>query len=161
MSPESTIGFADPALGEEVDEPCTGRRVAVPAVGPVAHVALVALIEVRHQRLLTEHVPAARLAPSVPFEPLLLLGAEHRALRIVELGARLHERGAAACLIGTILPAVEHVEVHEVAEVARRVHERPRAARQHPGGQRQVLVVGLVSRRAAREEDSAGSPSIG
>jgi len=67
-------GIRDPALGEAIDQPRPGSRVAVPAVGPVAHVLLVALVEMRHQSLLAEW---ARGCPQNFKSRELLVAAEH------------------------------------------------------------------------------------
>ncbi len=137
---------------QRLDEPLARGGIAVPGVGPVSARAVAALIEMRDQRLLTEQVPARRAGAERAAQPLLLDVAEHRALVRVQLGARLDERPGRTGLARAVLAAVEHEHRREVAEAAGRVEPLAAVERHEPARQWQVLVVRLVGRGAAREE---------
>ena len=78
--------------------------------------------------------------------------AEHRPLLGKELRARAHEP-AAARVRRTVLTAVEHEQVDEVAEAAPSVQPLMSAERNQPPRQGLMLVVRLIRSRAPREEE--------
>ena len=117
-------------------------------------------IALRHQRLLSEHVPSRARAIEARLEPLFLIDAEEREFRIESLRGLLDVRGSAASgrrarLVAAILPVVEEVELHEPPERDAMVEPHVRAERNHLPPQRQVLEVGAIRRRTPREQPLA------
>jgi hypothetical protein len=152
-------GVAGLPLPEILHESAARGRVAVPSVRAEQLARPGLAIELGHQRLLGDHVPAGARAIEPVAQPALLRVAEDGQAGIAPLGAVV-DGGAAAAgrharLVRAVLPVVEHVELHEVAERRPVVDPRVRPERHHLAAQREVLVVGLVPGRAPTQEPLA------
>src|SRR5690606_32829346 len=93
-------------LPQPVDEPAAGRRVAVPLVEVVRRPRGGERVG-GEDGLLADDVPARPAAGQLVLQPRLLLGAEHRAVRVAPLGAgRADVAGGVAGLVAAVLAAV-------------------------------------------------------
>src|SRR5690606_12221024 len=130
-------------LPQPVDEPAAGRRVAVPLVEVVRRPRGGERVG-GEDGLLADDVPARPAAGQLVLQPRLLLGAEHRAVRVAPLGAgRADVAGGVAGLVAAVLAAVEQVQPGQVAPVERPVHGDAAVVGRR-GPHRHVLVPGLV-----------------
>ena len=120
MSPVSTTTSEIVVVGDVAEQSFARGRVSVPLVDVEDQVPD---HQRRHHRLLGQHLPdgrATRRARRTSHD--LLLGAQHGAVLVVELGAvaGLHEGVlvGVARLIGAVLAPVEDEEVGERARIA-------------------------------------------
>ena len=72
-----------------------GGRIAVPSVGPEELAGPGLPVELGHQGLLREHVPACGRSIEARLQPALLIAPEHRQARVDALGAVFDDVGAA------------------------------------------------------------------
>jgi hypothetical protein len=102
---------------QPVVEALPGGDVAVPFVHRESAVG----IDLRHVahvggNLLSDHRPLAGRRSQVGEQPILLFGAQHRAIGLKRFGA-VAVAAVAAGLIRSPLSRVEHVQVDEIAEL--------------------------------------------
>ena len=121
------------ALRHGAQQAFTGGGIAVPAVGPVAAIRVRQGPKRRarvgcHQGLLGQQVPGSIQAPALS-QPGFLRRAQHRALRVLQLGASAgtHDVGAApkglgASLRAAVLAVVQQVNTCQAAPVQAAVH---------------------------------------
>src|SRR5258705_13156566 len=101
------------AGGDRIQEPLARSRIAVPAVGPEADLVIPRLLpQLRHQLALRQPVPSGFAPLEALKQPVFLLGAEQRALRLETFATAGDvaptRRRCLAWLLGAVLAAVEH-----------------------------------------------------
>ena len=142
--------------GNRVEQFLPRHRIAVPAVDPVAMSTVLALVELGHQRLLREEVPARRGPLHAVGQPRFLLRTQHAARRIEPLGALVDIAALKALglarVVCAILAVVEREDFREVAEAIAVVEPERRAHRLDLVRERHVLPIGLVGCGAHRQE---------
>src|SRR5688500_5227036 len=131
-------------LRERPEQPCARRRVTVPAVGPEALSRSRRTVELGHDRLLRDHVPAGARSAEPFRKPSFLFGTEQRALWMMPFGAIRHAVRATAslaraCLVGPVLPVVEHVDLREIAEFVTVIEAKGGSTRRARRAQGHVL----------------------
>src|SRR3989440_10633807 len=109
-------GIRDSSGSKELQQTAACGRIAVPAVGPGAAARARQLVELRHARLLRDHVPLRARVGKTPLEPALLGASEHAAPGRGEACARRDIDGVRAAAAagtragvpGAVLPVIEN-----------------------------------------------------
>jgi hypothetical protein len=141
--------IVDLARVQVLDDPVARGREAVPRVVPEQVAGVAVMVELGHQDLLRDHVPAGVRAVEPAQQPALLVRAGHREPRVERRGAALLLAVAARRLVA-VLARVEEAQLGKVAPRDPAVDRHVLAVRDRLAAQGQMLVVqirvGLVQR---------------
>ena len=151
MSPVIAARLVTPLAQEVLEDLAPLGRVAVPLV--LAHVLVLRQVEAHHHRLRAPELPLRVRLDDRLLEPLLLLGAEEGAARVVGRRARLQQRVVARLRVA-VLALVGEEELGQAADPHRAVDLVLRPLHLDP---RHRLEEGLVAVAAAAPRTGPGA----